>query len=64
MLSHAVLKLIGAMVGPDFEWSTGDPTRGIKQHIAFPLFKAVNDISVPDMKQSIYGQITETDADR
>jgi hypothetical protein len=42
VLSLALLKVIGSMLGNDFSWSIGD-ARGIKPHIAFPLLKIVDE---------------------
>ena len=43
VLSLALLKVIGSMLGNDFSWSIGDARKGIKPHIAFPLLKIVDE---------------------
>ena len=43
VLSLALLKVIGSMLGNDFSWSIGDPRKGVKPHIAFPLLKIVDE---------------------
>lgn len=47
LLCKAILKLISNYAGPDdFSWSTGDPEKGIKPHIAIPLLKLADEVRI------------------
>jgi len=60
-LSYVVLQLIGRMIGPDFTYSTGDPLRGVRPHVSFPLFKFVDFVDITSEPVSISRAINETD---